>query len=67
MKRRRSVDLIARTSQFYHLYTPLGPWIALLEMIDETYSHRHPPDPGLWIAWVEMIDETYSHRHPPDP
>ena len=67
MKRRRSVDLIARTSQFYHLYVPLGPWIAWFEMIDETYSHRHPPDPGLWIAWVAMIDETYSHRHLPDP
>ena len=45
MKRRWSVDLIARTFQFYHLYTPLGPWIAWVEMIDETYSHRHPPDP----------------------
>ena len=67
MKRRRSVGLIARTSQLYHLYTHQGPWIPGLEMIDETYSHRHLPDPGPWIAWVEMIDETYSHRHPPDP
>ena len=67
MKRRRSVDLIALTSQFYHLCTRLGLWITWVEMIDETYSHRHPPDPGPWIAWVEMINETYSHRHPPDP
>ena len=57
MKRRRLVDLIARTSQIYHLYTPLGPWIAWVEMIDETYSHRHPLGP--WIAWVAMIDEIY--------
>ena len=59
--------MLARTSQLYHLCTPLGPWIAWTEMIDETYSHRHPPDPGLWIVSIPMTYEIYLgwHHHGP--